>query len=80
MFKLTDQELTEDILQAVNIVEFIKVAGKKIGKETAEKKIKRSLNEFYQYHPKTHYQVNKGNYSKLQEIVNAGIYNWTYVC
>jgi hypothetical protein len=79
MPKITDRLLDEDIFEELGIQKFIEVAGKKIGEDLAEKKIKKVLNEFYQFHPEVHGKTNRGDYTYLKNIVERYIYNYTYI-
>lgn len=56
MHKITDEELSEEILS-------------KIGVKKDEKKLIKMLNEHYQYHPRTYTTTNKGNYELLIGLV-----------
>jgi hypothetical protein len=58
MYKITDNELTEEILS-------------KIGVKKDEERLIKLLNEHYQYHPRTFTTTNKGNYGLLIKLVDV---------
>lgn len=66
MYKLTDLELSQEILSLLNLQEVEKFGGEK-------DKIIKKLNENYQYHPKTFTSVNKGDFSPLRTVLERYI-------
>ena len=67
MRKLTNEKLSQKILNKININEISSLGGDK-------DKIIRKLNEAFQYHPKIFSSTNRGDYNILQELLNSYVY------
>ncbi len=67
MRRLTTNTLSEEVLNQLDIDSFISLGGD-------GDRLKKILNDIYQYHPKCFAKTNKGDLSFLKEIVGQKIY------
>ena len=72
MYKITEEELSEEVMNIVlpqdKLEYYLSLGGR-------EKKIRAHLNEIYQYHPDAFRETNKGNYEELHSLVRWNINN-----